>query len=1162
MATQTQQEQLLQLGITMFDRSFGKESLDFLEGFYDDGMTIEAMATTLSTHDIFTSQFSGLTNEEIAEELIGNYGLTTNTSSIGDLAMLAEAGSVKAFFLEALNTGVNIGQAVIAANDAFTNDAGFQAAFPLASGYLANATEVSAFYAITNEEASDSASVLASVTADADSVDTAKAAIDAGDAASTIIINSNDMTGTDADNTFVSRDGFVSDATFIDGGKGTNTVELLLDDGESAISPVLTNIDILEVRAQDKNTSVDSGTNDVKNATIDAQDMGDVSQYWSVDSRADVVIEDVHHISTDTTIGMRSTENGDVDMEVYFDSAQIDKPDGGTTGGKLFIKVADLDQIKADSGSYDNAVEDFPYDILKFTFNDVTYSIDIDYDGVEDHADMVVAINEALKTAETGGSTVDLSETLSAKVAGTFNATHPDTQAQYNSIPTIEINKLANVEGNFSSAANWDTSGIVDGDTAYYTRVSSEQSVNIQALTMTNVILDDVGQGSQGGSLTIGNDSTGVSSSSKGIEQFNIDVERTSNLNVLQSTNNTLEVVNVENVTGFDGDLTIDSLTDVRVFDANGHDEGDYNGMTGSVTLNAELTAAVSDKYLNKSDTASNPSADNSELSYHDVADNEFSYDFGRGNDTLNLTISNANLAVAGSTTREDFELTIDGGAGNDIITTIIGNGAGAAGDAWYINSKLNANLEIDAGAGDDTVTTLGAGDFVIDAGTGADTVYTDNSAKETAATTTAYGVAYAALTTATTGLQDVYTAAEDTYNAGMTNANLAALNAAKANLEAGQALVDSLNDGKAVFVFNTEDQTTASDASRDINDLVSNAATTTAAVNLGLTVTFKGVTTDISEVANSFGSDKLINVTNLQINQAIKDAINNDDALAKFLVAEDGPANTLVVKSLIDGSLATTDLAVNFGQLTYTAPVTGQVSDAWDISSNDVSKTVWDKQITDGVAQTGVAATIAATTDYTTALATANGSFADVTGIASTAVSANTVNLGAGDSDDVLVLGTLAAGDDTSKDTVIYEDANFGDDTILNFETSNDKLDFSAFVTTLVGGTSIVEAGAGTLADTFNVLYDASSTTNTNLAIAEYIANGTQATAAGSSTSVVFLTNDASNDGKAYAYQITDAVGANTANATVSATLLGSIDLGDSATGGANFDVTDVTFV
>lgn len=71
------------------------------------------------------------------------------------------------------------------------------------------------------------------------------------------------------------------------------------------------------------------------------------------------------------------------------------------------------------------------------------------------------------------------------------------------------------------------------------------------------------------------------------------------------------------------------------------------------------------------------------------------------------------------------------------------------------------------------------------------------------------------------------------------------------------------------------------------------------------LTVTFKGLTSTVTVPSTTYKT------TDLQFNQTIKDAINNNAVLNKLLVVTDGPANTLVVTSLIDGAMVNTDLAI-----------------------------------------------------------------------------------------------------------------------------------------------------------------------------------------------------------------------------------------------------------
>ncbi len=381
----------------------------------------------------------------------------------------------------------------------------------------------------------------------------------------------------------------------------------------------------------------------------------------------------------------------------------------------------------------------------------------------------------------------------------------------------------------------------------------------------------DVGNGEDGGEgveyrLDGGNQWSNLYAG-KGIAQFDVtvfgDASKPSSLSGMQSTGNNLRTVNVKtdtallgtsfaaltignsNTSGFEFletrlakindpvdvitplERNVNALKDVQTFDA--------SAFKGNLTLFAGLSDEVTAKYMNLVDGSPVPAGDN-------VA---FVYTGGSGNDYINLWLSDANLSDAGTTTREDFTLTINGGTGNDEIVTMIGCGSSGYNqyidynqeewvfqpDNWYVNSKINGNLTINAGDGNDTVRTIGAGDWKINGGAGNDTIYADNSGN------------------------------------------------------------------RAVYVFNA----VAEFGGYDLDNLQSQAAASVSMVNAHLTVTFKGITSKVV-IANSFGSLTNVTITDLHVNQAIKAAINLDPVLSKLLLAEDGPGRTLVVTSLIDG--------------------------------------------------------------------------------------------------------------------------------------------------------------------------------------------------------------------------------------------------------------------
>jgi hypothetical protein len=615
---------------------------------------------------------------------------------------------------------------------------------------------------------------------------------------------------------------------------------------------------------------------------------------------------------------------------------------------------------------------------------------------------------------------------------------------------------------------------------------SINEQVTVNALTQVNMILDDVGRGSMAGDFLAGSMSTGASGS-KGIAQFNVSVDRSSHITTLQTTNNGLEVVNVKNI-GANGNLRLDDniltdadygLTDVRVFDA--------ASMSGRVTLSAVLSSNVVAKYMDLTDTGT-PSGDNSDpLPHRDVVDQEFSYDLGKGNDSLYLNISEANLAAAGTTTREDFVLTINGNAGDDTVTTQIGTGTGVGTEAWYTNSTLNANLSINTGDGNDTVNTVGAGNWKINTGAGNDTVYSDNSGTE-----------------------------------------------------------------KAVWVFNTADQGTAAGAGvRNVGDLVSSANSSYDLYKATAEVTFRGLTS--AKVTIDSTNYK---TSDLQINQAIKLAINSDPVLSKLLRATDGPANTLVVTSLTDGVQAVTNLSV-----AIVKPAAGTLSAAEITAAGAVYAVGTPTDASVLLAM--VDAMDTAGGDYAANFAnTAAG--APIDGTDSLSVTDSTHTLGAGN--DVLVLSTNHDNGGvgttnvlSSNETVVYNAIGFGNDTIVNFNSGDvapfalpavadtaptvvdageDKLDFTA-----LGGKTFIGTTAAITATSANVIA-VTNVVATTLDDAADVAALFAATTNGAAQTHIVVLVSAGNVGSVY--QVSDAAGAAAGSAT--AALIGTIDLADTS--------------
>jgi hypothetical protein len=531
-------------------------------------------------------------------------------------------------------------------------------------------------------------------------------------------------------------------------------------------------------------------------------------------------------------------------------------------------------------------------------------------------------------------------------------------------------------------------------------------------------------------------------------------------LEVISSTNNTLEVVKLENgeqstyygayetqglrygnlsaqgdtnvktvvntlsgskaAVGYDGSRGADQYIDgATAAQNNGYAFTDVreikaSDFKGDLTLNAILTEHVVGKYQDGG------------LS--------FEYLLGEGGDVFDLALSAANFKAEGTTTRASFTLTIDGGNGGDTISTAIfgdeyggltatpaknsdpntgiwnqgsgndGLGLANAGEdtAWYVNSQLNANLKINAGEGNDVVNTFGAGDWTIDLGAGNDTYYSDNAEKQ-----------------------------------------------------------------KATWVFNTADQDDA--AKRNLDDLESDAAFAeydvtatggTATVENGYLISGLKVQVSFKDVKDNAPGDKGVFqsawvdvvpfkdgvwVTDLEINQAIMTAINGDAVLKELLVATVGNGNTLVVTAKSDGQHIETDLAVSFAAPTITATsnegkaileVLRKIdSNITDIGSSQADALEAISGATDGPYTTitnGVPDEINVAADdfqYDAKFGTKGVADTEVDGNHSIYISNSVIYAGAGS--DVIVLST---GSD-SHETIVWEGIyDHGGETIVNF--------------------------------------------------------------------------------------------------------------------------------
>ena len=520
------------------------------------------------------------------------------------------------------------------------------------------------------------------------------------------------LTGTDADDTFqapVTQNETGSGALantletgdVLDGGEGLDTLKADLiasgsisDNWAPAISATTTSIEEVYLRAQA--TNVDNGaSNTTFGATIDAERMEGVKEWWSDNSRANILVEDVRNRADDVTIGMTETDPN-VSFGVFFNPLYMEGD--VASASDLTINIQEITDGQAPSAT---ELENITVREINFSLDGVAYTLSSDeMSAANTWAELEVAIDNALaEQADLADLTVEHTGNgmfvINDQSGGTFEV--EDGEALI-----------------FGAAADIDVRNRVEVG-----RITEEGP------TSTNIVLDGVGNGSQGGMLNVA-----AMSGDRGIEVFNVEVDRDSHLANMRSENNPrdtasgyereqqLEEVYVSHVDGGEGSLqigtrTVDAfgvstttddrlntngLTDVRVFDA--------TGFGAELKLGASLTAQVFDKYL---DGAAEPV--------------QFSYLLGDAGSNLSLAVADEvaddadfTLEVMGGASDDRINLsgltvkdstTVDGAEGNNIVEVTTTTGAASSYVPTTGGAAVAVTAEETAFAGFENIETL-----------------------------------------------------------------------------------------------------------------------------------------------------------------------------------------------------------------------------------------------------------------------------------------------------------------------------------------------------------------------------------------------------------------------------------------------------------------------
>ena len=926
----------------------------------------------------------------------------------------------------------------------------------------------------------------------------------------TVDANGNLTINTNYNDYFTAETGTLQSADTVDGLGGVDTLYARVNTSEAptvgdAIEPTISNVEYVLFQAQ---VAAGPGGGVPVAAFIDAGRIsladGQNLTLGSVNSRADLSIEDVSHNSHETTIRFADTDPA-VNFDVFFDPQNLTSA-AGNTSGTLNLQLMDVKNAQLSN----DPLKENPFD--KFTFEHdngtatagtVTLTFRADdkalYSGADaTYATLLTAFQNALADYEAANPTMAgiFSVALGAGFTGTTmvgGTTYTSNVGQ--NVVITSNNGAINAS---SPTTGWGVStgtvpavgGIVWGADQGATTTCPLIATTVELDNVgrvqwddasPNCLPDDVIYGSGAGDLEIGSMAL-----RGGVERFDVKVDEGSWLSSLFSTNQTLRMVTVE-AKDIDGDgksggqlyigdwagrgdqlgngnqatwtdaaklLAVNAaagaeagLNDVAVFDATGY--------AGDINIAAQITATSFDKYLKSVDG----------VKYIDQMfapnagyEGQFSYLTGNGKDVVNMTVNGAIAADV------DFKMTIDTGAGDDLVAFRYANMTANQ----SLNQKNLENVNIKTGEGNDTVWFYGnvpggagSGSVVINTGAGNDVIYANQN--------------------------------------DFIGAMVPGTPVAPANYN-------------AVFVFNTNDRsvninglagaTLGNDMAIGNNSFAVTAATGT---SVWVTVEFKGYTAqvkiaDVVTAGTSFSAE--------QINHAIINAIAGDSNLSNLLVAKDGAGHTLLIESLINGQMTLNDLNISFqtqaANGTFTAG--GVTTGAW--------------YNTQFGAQAGVNYTGNNSTD-----------------------SQVVVDAGAGD--DLIVLGPnfLDAARAIALRDVVELNGASGNDTLIGFQSGTDKINVAGLGLNANGVLNNNAANALTQNTAVIAAANAAATTGifTQTEVNALVANNTLAFAGAAATgaTAVVLLQDVNAAGE-NVYTVV----ALTKGATTTATVMGSMTL------------------
>lgn len=467
-------------------------------------------------NDAFNDSFGNTSNADITAMLISNLGLTGQAATDGSAYVLAQLAGVPATergatlssivaLFSGLEADPNYGAAAAAFNTkvagavAYSSTPGSQDA-PL--GFLPSA---SSFF---------------------------------------LTLGQDNVTGTPGEDVFnayiFDNSNSLQSADRIDGGGGKDT--LFADMGASqafAVTPITTSVESVMIRGQSEATA--QGQNNpggTSRVQIDAERINGANWFESNNSRSDVIIEDVRilpsQITKDITIAMVETDPGHVDYGVYFDQYSLRNQTSATSSITLQI----MDTGAAARG--EAPLKDSNYTAFTFTVTppgQASRVVKLESDAIQaaqTYAELRAAFQAELDREFGAG-------VATATLGANFTVVDPLSSTLVTGQSVVLTTQSATVFTT-PTGSGWLADGTAPPASNFYTNFTTGQTQSSDLVTV-KVVLDDVGRGSTGGDLVIGGMSTGVTSTSLGVQRFEVEVRDNSRLEAMKSTKDRKSVV-------------------------------------------------------------------------------------------------------------------------------------------------------------------------------------------------------------------------------------------------------------------------------------------------------------------------------------------------------------------------------------------------------------------------------------------------------------------------------------------------------------------------------------------------------------------------------------------------------------------------------------------